>query len=717
MPRRQKTFSIDLSPSKEVSQTGSEDSLNSAHAAASEAATTESTEKAGSKKKKQKRTARRSSKRASLQPNTLPIKLVGSQSHGSQSAVSNPSSDVFEEKSSSAAHETAADVQPIDADGLLRSAEGRDPLSWEPEASVELLPDSSDLQSASEEHPSMVLAPIDAGDTSLVESEEAASDVRSNSTDAADSEDAEAKTKKRKAKASSQKAHHVPRVLVANPVSKVIGHWYDRLSGAVSSGTLSGVEEEYSSGHTGRDFFWNTVGVGTWGVVFPLLTIVVTRLVGVEQAGMFSLAFITGLMLMFIANYGVRTFQVSDVSEEYSFQEYQVNRIITCIVMIVVGVGYLLIRGYENDMLIISAGVYAYKLVDGLADVYEGRLQQVDKLYLAGISQTIRSVVAVIVFSIILFVSHNLPAACVGMALGATFTFVVVTYPLALFETPRSKGVSVKNVWSLLKLCFPLFIALFMYNLIDNMPKFLMEGRLAYENQLYFNALYFPAHSILLIAGFVYKPLLLRMAHQWADPEQRKKFDWTIVGIMAFIVVLTFIMMGVMGWIGLPIMSWLYGLDFGQFRGLCFIMLAAGGVTAAIEFIYQVITVLRRQNQLMRSYVIAFGFSLFVPILLIEFTGLPGAIIGYLIVMAILFVLLISEYVSIRLEFTHQGIEEVYKAGTYEYYQYLYEDQQKNEETNDLAKVADEPVAKDNFEGESESDAKIRSDGDGTDKS
>ena len=303
-------------------------------------------------------------------------------------------------------------------------------------------------------------------------------------------------------------------------------------------------------------------------------------------------------------------------------------------------------------------------------------------------------------FSVILFVSLNLPAACVGMAIAATVTLVVFTYPLAMFETPRSKGLSVKNVWSLLKLCFPLFIALFMYNLIDNMPKFLMEGRLAYENQLYFNALYFPAHSILLIAGFVYKPLLLRMAQQWADPDQRKKFDWTIVGIMAVIVVLTFVMMGIMGTVGLPIMSWLYGLDFGQFRGLCFIMLAAGGVTAAIEFIYQVITVLRRQNQLMRSYVIAFGFSLFVPILLIEFTGLPGAIIGYLIVMAILFVLLISEYVSIRLEFTHQGIEEVYKAGTYEYYQYLYEDQKKAEEQ---AKAGEGVGEGEKAEGENES--------------
>ena len=110
----------------------------------------------------------------------------------------------------------------------------------------------------------------------------------------------------------------------------------------------------------------------------------------------------------------------------------------------------------------------------------------------------------------------------------------------------------------------------------------------------------------------------------------------------------------VMGWIGIPVMSFLYGLDFEQFRGLLFIMIAAGGVTAAIDFLYQVITVLRRQRAVTKLYVITFGFSLFVPLLLVNFTGLPGAVIGYLIVMCILLVLLVSEYVSIRLGFSKE---------------------------------------------------------------
>lgn len=447
-----------------------------------------------------------------------------------------------------------------------------------------------------------------------------------------------------------------------NFITRQVNHWCNRLLGAVSERSLAAQEEQYAAHRTTRDYVWNSLGIGAWGMMFPILTVIVTQLVGVEQAGMFSLAFVTASLLMIVANYGVRTFQISDLDETHSFSDYQVNRWATCALMVAVGVAYCFVRGYVGDMFIISLGVYLYKMVDGLADVYEGRLQQVDKLYLAGVSQAFRSVVVLIAFSLCLLITHNLPVSCIVMAMAAALTFVVLTFPLALFETPKSRRVSLGSVVDLFKQCFPLFIALFMYSLIDNMPKFVMEGVLSYDNQLYFNALYFPAQGILLTIGLIYKPLLVRMAEAWADPEKRRKFDLIIVIIMVVILAYTAATAFVMGWIGLPIMSFLYGLDFEQFRGLMYIMIAAGAVTAAIDFLYQVITVLRRQKAVTKLYLITFGFSLFVPLLLVNFTGLPGAVIGYLIVMCILLVLLVSEYISIRMGFSKEAKQEAVAA-------------------------------------------------------
>lgn len=442
-----------------------------------------------------------------------------------------------------------------------------------------------------------------------------------------------------------------------NFVKRVVNRWCNRLLGVVTEGSFD-QEEEFASHRTSRDYICNTIGTSAWGMVFPFLTIVVTQLSGTEQAGMFSMAFIIGTLLMIVGNYGVRTYQVSDIGEKHSFFDYQINRWITCIIMMLVAYVYCSFRGYDANMFSICMAVCTYKMIDGLADVYEGRLQQMDKLYLAGISQAFRSIIVFIVFSLALLITRNLVVASIAMAVAAALTFVVLTFPLAHLETPRSRGRSLASIAALFKQCFPVFIALFMYALIDNMPKFVMEGVLSYDNQLYFNALYFPAQAILLTVGSIYKPLLVRMAQMWADAEKRRRFDLVILAIVAVVIVITLAVIFVMATIGIPVMSFMYGIDFEQFRGLSYIMIAAGGVTAIIDFIYQVITVLRRQKSVMKLYVITFGFSLFIPILLIDFTGLPGAVIGYLIVMTILLVLLVWEYASIRWEL-HRHPERV----------------------------------------------------------
>ena len=438
-----------------------------------------------------------------------------------------------------------------------------------------------------------------------------------------------------------------------NPMRKLINDWFDRLVGAVSDGDLAGQEEEYASGRTKRDFMWNTIGFSVWGMVFPLLTIVVTQLAGVERAGMFSFAFVIANLLYILANYGVRTYQVSDIEEYHTFSDYQVNRIITCIAMLVVGFVITKVLGYTGEMFTMCIGIFAYKAIDALGEVYEGRLQQVDKLYLGGISLTIRSLAAFLIFSLLLVITGDLGIASVGMAVGAGASFLFVTFPLSLFETPRSSAPNIQSIKMLFRECFPVFLALFLYALIDNMPKFVMQGAgLAYDNQLYFNALYFPAMAVLIIVGMIYQPLLVKMANVWADEARRSRFDLIIIAMVVVIVALTVAGIVLMAWIGIPIMSFLYGLDFEPYEQLAFIMLAAGGVTALIDFLYQVITILRRQQVVTGLYLITFGFSLLVLILMTTMMELEGAVVGYLIVMSILAILLVREYVTQRIKFS-----------------------------------------------------------------
>lgn len=433
-----------------------------------------------------------------------------------------------------------------------------------------------------------------------------------------------------------------------NFIARAVNQWFDRVMGAMKGEGLEAAPAQYASHKTTRDFVWNTIGSASWACVFPVVTMVSTQFVGVEQAGMISMAFVVGILLMFLGNFGVRTYQVSDTTMEHSFKDYQANRWATCALMLAVGWLYCSMRGYSEEMFNISIAIILYKFIDALADVYEGRLQQVDKLYLAGVSQTFRSLLALAVFAVILFVTRNAVWACYAMAIAATVTFVVITWPLTLMEAPPSQPFVFRSFVELFKVCAPLFLAIFLFNVIENMPKFVMEGMLPYENQLYYNAIYFPAQMILICAQLVYKPLLLRMAGVWQDASARLKFDLIMLGIVAVIAAITGVACAIMAWVGIPVLNFLYGINFAQFRGLLFLMLITGGITAAIDFLYQVITIMRRQKDVTVLYFVTFGFSLFIPFLLVRYAELEGAVLSYVIIEAILFVLLVWEYLRIR---------------------------------------------------------------------
>lgn len=439
------------------------------------------------------------------------------------------------------------------------------------------------------------------------------------------------------------KKHREPGLL-----RRAVNQWWNRLIGAVFGGKMSEQTEQYLAHQTTRDYVLNTAGQSAWGALFPLLTMVCTWLVGAEQAGLFSMAFTIGTLLLFVANFGVRTYQVSDIAEMQGFADYQVHRFITCAGMLLVGYAYCRLRGYAEPMITICMGVLVFRAVDGLADVYEGRLQQKDKLYLAGLSQGLRCVVAFVAFALVLLLTRNLAWASWALAIGAIASFVVLTLPLALFETDRAERPHLRGIGELFRECWPLFAALFLYNVIDSVPKFAMEGSLSYDNQLYYNAMYFPAHTILMISAFVYKPQLVRLANIWDDPEKRGRFDVLVLAMIGVIALTTGAMALFMGTIGIPMLNLLYGLDFEQFRSLVYVMVGTGGVCACIDFLYQIVTVLRAQGEVTKYYAIAFVFAVPVAMLLVNFSGLAGAVVGSLVCMAILLLLLVTEYLTIR---------------------------------------------------------------------
>lgn len=428
----------------------------------------------------------------------------------------------------------------------------------------------------------------------------------------------------------------------------LVNAWWDRLFAAVFGGEWKTQAQLYDAGRGGKDYLLNTVGSITWGTLFPLLTIVATQLVGAENAGEFNMAFTTATLLLYVGNYGVRTFQVSDIDETESFASYQIQRLLTCLLMLLVGFAYCAVRRYDQEMLLVCAGSFVFRAVDALADVYEGRLQQQDKLYLAGISQAVRSVAGVALFSLVLLLTHSLVAASIALAVAAVASFVLLTLPLTLLETPRSRTWSVLEVRELFVECFPTFLALFLFALIESIPKYAMEGVLPYESQVFFSAIYFPAQAMLMIVGFVYRPQLVRLATIWADTSKRARFDLVVVAMLGVCVVVTMGGLALGNWVMVPVNGLLYGTSFEPYRTAQLLMIVAGGLSAAIDFLYQIVTVLRQQASATKLYLAATAFVTLASVTLVRIMGFDGAVWSYFGVMVVLFVALVARYVLIR---------------------------------------------------------------------
>ena len=429
----------------------------------------------------------------------------------------------------------------------------------------------------------------------------------------------------------------------------VINGWWERLFSAVFGGTWDEQPRMYESGRSGRDYLLNTVGSVAWGALFPLLTVVATQLSGAERAGHFTMAFTTATLLLYVGNYGVKTFQVSDLEETESFSSYRAHRFITCFIMLALGFAYCAIRRYDREMWLISAGAYGFRAIDALADTYEARLQQQDKLYLAGVSQAVRSVLGVTFFSLLLLITKSLVVASIGMAVAALASFVLLTAPLTRLEAPRPRPAATIEIKELFVECFPSFLALFLFALIENTPKYAMEGVLPYESQVYFSAIYFPAQAMLMMVGFVYRPQLVRLATIWTDPHKRLRFDLIVGAVLAVCGAVTLAGLAFARWVAVPLGALLYGTSFEPFRNAQYLMIIAGGLSAAIDFLYQIITVLRQQALATRIYLVATVLVIAMSVILVRLYGFDGAVWSYLGVMAALFGALGGQYIFIRM--------------------------------------------------------------------
>ena len=269
-------------------------------------------------------------------------------------------------------------------------------------------------------------------------------------------------------------------------------------------------------------YVWNMLGSMLYAFQSVLILMILTRTVGVEIAGIFSLANANANLFINVGKYGMRNFQVSDLKKEYSFREYRLSRVITVVLMLFVSIIYTIFaflhNSYSMDKALIILLTCALKIPDAYEDVYIGEYQRLDRLDVGSKIMTIRLFFSILSLAFFVVFSRNLIFSLVISILASTVLMILFIKYTRVIIDDFGKLV-LKKVAMLLASCFPLFAAAFLAFYIGNAPKYAIDTNLNDELQAIFGFISMPLFIIGLLNSFIFNPLIYKLSRMWEKNE------------------------------------------------------------------------------------------------------------------------------------------------------------------------------------------------------
>ena len=219
-----------------------------------------------------------------------------------------------------------------------------------------------------------------------------------------------------------------------------------------------------------KNTIWNIIGTTINAMVSLLLMIAVTRINGINEAGIFTFSFSFATLLNIVGVYAGRIFQVTDNSKKTN-KDYFINRIITCVIMILSCIAYNCIKRYNIEKSLVMLSLTFLKMLEAFSDVLYGYLQKDDKLYIVGESLTLKGIVGTIAFVLIDLITKNYIVSIIIYSL--VFLIFVIFYDLkyAKIKEVVTEKYSYKNVKKIFIEGLPTFLAKpIKYPAISNFP-------------------------------------------------------------------------------------------------------------------------------------------------------------------------------------------------------------------------------------------------------
>lgn len=380
---------------------------------------------------------------------------------------------------------------------------------------------------------------------------------------------------------------------------------------------------------------WNTLGSTMYGANSFIMLAVVGRYGSVEETGCFGIAFTTAQILYIIGLFGVNHYQQTDYVQKYTFRIYARAKVFSCTLMLLGCILGILILQFEKLKLYYTVLLTLLMVLNAVGELFQSMFFQHQRLDLSGGALFFRTLWSLVVFVIIIMVGLPILYALVAQVLinlFVTFYYGSRYVPQFVKDKTYVKEI-VKRESKASKLiveCLPLFVSVFLMNLILNASKYGIELFMDDAEQGYYNMIFMPAQVINLISQFIYKPALNKYSVVLSAGNIKgfRMMLWKHIGFIGgFTLVCSAIAFG----IGIPVLDIIYNKELSQYKGSLVVIVFAGGILAMYQLFYYILVIMRMQYRIMFIYIMGLLVSVLLTITMIDGVGIKGAALSFLI--------------------------------------------------------------------------------------
>ena len=392
-----------------------------------------------------------------------------------------------------------------------------------------------------------------------------------------------------------------------------------------------------------KDYIWNSIGSFLQSAISPILLIVITRLNGVGDSGLFSFAMSLSVVFWAISLWGGRTYQVSDVKKEFSSGDYIVVRFISSLIVAVFSISFCILSGYDLIKTELIMVLVSFKILESIADSMYGVLQIHNRLYIAGISLTMKSVFGFMLFTLIDILTKNIIYGALSIFI--VNIAVVIFYDIPWMKHVESVGLTKKNIMQagkIMKKTAEVFVVVFLTMFSLNIPRYFLD-KYHYDQIGYFGIMAMPITLLTLFISFVLQPNVVNLS-ELLKKKKIKEFTKIVskIDFITFTLGILFIVSSYL--IGVWVLNTVFGIDINNFRIDLTIMVIGAVANAFVSIYVNLLIILRRFKGQFYTLLVTNILAVILSIYLIDRLAMLGSVLVFMIISFLQAIILLFIY-------------------------------------------------------------------------